>query len=117
VQELARILTGVGVNRTPDNPNVRPALRDQFVRDGLFVFNPNRHDYGDKTFLGRRIAGSGLKEVDQALDILARAPATARYVSRKLADIALFGMHVEMIEPEPGQLLLELVGRVEVAQQ
>jgi uncharacterized protein (DUF1800 family) len=85
VQELARILTGVGVNRTPDNPNVRPALRDQFVRDGLFVFNPNRHDYGDKTFLGRRIAGSGLKEVDQALDILARAPATSRYVSRKLA--------------------------------
>ena len=85
VQELARILTGVGVNRTPDNPNVRRALRDQFVREGLFVFNPNRHDYGDKTFLGRRIAGSGLKEVDQALDILARAPATSRYVSRKLA--------------------------------
>jgi uncharacterized protein (DUF1800 family) len=85
VQELARILTGVGVNLTSDDPKVRPALRDQFVRDGLFVFNPNRHDYGDKTFLGRRIAGSGLKEVDQALDMLARAPATSRFVSRKLA--------------------------------
>jgi uncharacterized protein (DUF1800 family) len=85
VQELARILTGVGVNLTPDGPQVRPALRGQLVRDGLFVFNPNRHDYGDKTFLGHRIAGRGLAEVDQALDLLSRAPATSRFVSRKIA--------------------------------
>jgi uncharacterized protein (DUF1800 family) len=85
VQELARILTGLGVNLTTDTPNVRPVLRDQFVRDGLFVFNPNRHDYGDKTFLGNRIAGSGLAEVDRALDLLSRAPATSRFISRKLA--------------------------------
>src|SRR5262245_43432799 len=85
VQELARILTGLGVNLTTDTPNVRPALRDQFVRDGLFVFNPNRHDYGDKTFLGNRIAGSGLAEVNRALDLLSRAPATSRFISRKLA--------------------------------
>src|SRR5207302_5229736 len=64
VQELARILSGFGVNLTPDAPRVRPALQGQFIRDGLFVFNPNRHDYGDKTLLGRRIAGSGPKEVD-----------------------------------------------------
>jgi uncharacterized protein (DUF1800 family) len=85
VQELARILTGLGVNLTTDTPNVRPMLRHQFVRDGLFVFNPNRHDYGDKTFLGARIGGSGLAEVDRALDILSRAPATSRFISRKLA--------------------------------
>src|SRR6201994_922000 len=85
VQELARILTGVGVNLTPDGPKVRPALRSQMVRDGLFVFNPNRHDYGDKIFLGHRINGRGLAEVDQALDILSRAPATSRFISRKLA--------------------------------
>jgi uncharacterized protein (DUF1800 family) len=85
VQELARILTGVGVNLTTDAPKVRPRLRAQFVRDGLFVFNPNRHDFGSKTFLGHTIAGSGLREVDQALDILSRAPATARFISRKLA--------------------------------
>ena len=85
VQELARILTGVGVNLTPDGPEVRPALRSQLVRDGLFVFNPNRHDYDDKIFLGHRINGRGLSEVDQALDILNRAPATSRFVSRKLA--------------------------------
>jgi uncharacterized protein (DUF1800 family) len=85
VQELARILTGVGVNLTPDGPKVRPALRSQRVRDGLFVFNPNRHEYGDKIFLGHRIEGRGLAEVDQALDILSRAPATSRFISRKLA--------------------------------
>src|SRR5262245_50227624 len=85
VQELSRILTGVGVNLTPNTPNVRPMLRNQFVRDGLFVFNPNRHDYGDKRFLGQHIVGSGLAEVDGAIDILSRAPATSRFISRKLA--------------------------------
>ncbi len=85
VQELARILTGVGVNQTTEGPKVRPALRDQLVRNGVFVFNPNRHDYGDKVFLGHRIAGRGLAEVDQALDILSRAPVTSRFISRKLA--------------------------------
>src|SRR5262245_6894154 len=85
VQELARILTGLGVNLTNDTPNVRPLLRDQYVRNGLFVFNPNRHDYGDKTLLGQRITGSGLPEVERARDILSRAPSTARFVSRKLA--------------------------------
>ena len=27
------------------------------MRDGLFEFNPNRHDYGDKVFLGQRDQG------------------------------------------------------------
>ncbi len=85
VQELSRILTGAGVNLTSNTPNVRPMLRSQFVRDGLFVFNPNRHDYGDKTFLGQHIVGSGLAEVNRAVDILSRAPATSRFISRKLA--------------------------------
>jgi uncharacterized protein (DUF1800 family) len=85
VQELARILTGVGVNLTPEGPKVRPALGSQLVRDGLFVFNPKRHDYGGKILLGHRVEGRGLAEIDQALDILSRAPATSRFISRKLA--------------------------------
>jgi uncharacterized protein (DUF1800 family) len=84
VQELARILTGVGV-ASPNPPKVRPQLQAQYVRDGLFEFNPNRHDYGAKVFLGHEIRGRGLAEVDEALDILARQPATARFISRKLA--------------------------------
>ncbi|MBQ1542632.1 MAG: DUF1800 domain-containing protein [Caulobacteraceae bacterium] len=85
VEELARILTGVGVNQTSTPPKVKPQLQDQYVHAGLFEFNPNRHDYGDKVFLGHVIKGRGLAEVDEALDILAREPATARHVSRQLA--------------------------------
>jgi uncharacterized protein (DUF1800 family) len=85
VQELARILTGVGVSQPASFPKLKPELQNQYVRDGLFEFNPNRHDYGDKMFIGHKIVGRGLAEVDEALDILSRAPATSRFVCRKLA--------------------------------
>lgn len=85
VQELARILTGVGVDLSPNPPNLKPAYRGLYVRDGLFEFNPNRHDFGDKVFLGHTIRGSGFGEVEQALDVLARDPATAHHVSLQLA--------------------------------
>jgi uncharacterized protein (DUF1800 family) len=85
VQELARILTGLGIRNAQGTPNLRPELRGQLVQDGLFIFNPARHDYGDKTFLGHTIRGAGMAEVDQAVDLLARHPATARFVSTKLA--------------------------------
>lgn len=85
VQELARILTGVGVNLGTDTPKVKPALQTQYVRRGLFEFNPNRHDYGDKQFLGQTVKGRGLAELDEALDRLSRSPATARFISGKLA--------------------------------
>jgi uncharacterized protein (DUF1800 family) len=85
VQELARILTGVGVDLSPDAPKLKAAYQPLLVREGLFEFNPNRHDFGDKVFLGHTIKGSGFGEVEQALDILAREPATARHVSAQLA--------------------------------
>ncbi len=85
VQELARVLTGVGVNLTGKTPNLRAELRGQYVRDGLFEFNPARHDYGVKTVLGHSIRGRGLAEVDKMLDVLCRHPATARFVSRRIA--------------------------------
>lgn len=85
VQELARILTGVGIDPKPENPLVKPPHSQELVRDGLFEFNPNRHDYGDKVFLGHPIAGHGLPEVEQALDILCAQPATAHHVSLQLA--------------------------------
>ncbi len=87
VQELARILTGVGINFQPDGPKpagLRPRPRAT-IRAGLFEFNPNRHDYGDKLFLGHAIEGGGFAEVEQALDILARQPATAHHVCREIA--------------------------------
>ena len=86
VQELARILTGVGVNFQPPDPNgPKPAPQPDHIRTGLFEFNPARHDYGVKHFLGHTIDGRGFAEVEQALDILARHPATATYVSRQIA--------------------------------
>ncbi|HTD05141.1 DUF1800 domain-containing protein, partial [Undibacterium sp.] len=85
VQELARILTGVGVNMGANTPNVKRELQGQYVHQGLFEFNPNRHDYGNKQFLGQTVHGRGLAEVDEAIDRLSRNPATARFVSRKLA--------------------------------
>ena len=74
VQELARILTGVGVSRGSEIPNIRRDLKAQYVRQGLFEFNPNRHDYGDKEFLGQTVRGRGLAELDEAIDRLSRHP-------------------------------------------
>jgi len=89
VQELARILTGVGINVQPQDANAMPRqnvmAQPDLIRAGLFEFNPNRHDYGVKRFLGRTIEGRGFAEVEQALDMLARQPATATYISRKIA--------------------------------
>lgn len=85
VQELARILTGVGVDLSPTAPKLSPERQPLYVRAGLFEFNPNRHDFGDKLFLGQTIKGSGFGEVETALDLIARAPQTAQHVSRQLA--------------------------------
>ncbi|MBH8576204.1 DUF1800 domain-containing protein [Nostocaceae cyanobacterium CENA369] len=71
---LARIFTGWGFSR----PN------QQNDSSGFF-FDPKRHDFSDKVFLKQTIKGSGLAEGEQALDILARSPATARHISYKLA--------------------------------
>jgi uncharacterized protein (DUF1800 family) len=76
VVALARILTGWGICRS--------AATLQYPSSG-FCFDANRHDFGEKVFLGQRISGRGMPEVEQVLDILARHPATARQVSWKLA--------------------------------
>jgi uncharacterized protein (DUF1800 family) len=85
VQEMARILTGVGINAGPAAPTVRKALQAQYLRQGLFEFNPERHDYGDKQLLGHTIHGRGVAELDEAIALLCRQPATATFISGKLA--------------------------------
>ncbi len=86
VQELARVLTGVGINVTDKTPNLRPDQRALYVRQGFTEFNPGRHDMGEKLVLGRTVAGRGWNEVLDELGRLAAHPATARFVSAKLAD-------------------------------
>lgn len=85
VQELARVLTGVGINLGTTNPGQRKELQGYYIRRGLFEFNPSRHDFADKELLGQPIRSRGLGELDEALDRLARSPATARFICKKLA--------------------------------
>lgn len=82
VISLAGIFTGWGFtpprqklgSSSPDTPEL-----------GDFYFDADRHDFSDKLFLGHTIKGSGIAEGEQALDILARHPSTARHISYKLA--------------------------------
>ncbi|HEY5899039.1 MAG TPA: DUF1800 domain-containing protein, partial [Burkholderiales bacterium] len=85
VEALARILTGFSID--PDGGGE------------LFRFYPRRHDFSDKQLLGTTVRGQGAAELDQALDLLARHPATARFVSRKLA--------VLFVADEPPAALVE----------
>jgi uncharacterized protein (DUF1800 family) len=72
VQEVARAFTGW----TIQNPRL----------GGEFRFDPRVHDRGEKVVLGRRIrAGGGQEDGEQVLDILAKHPSTARFISTKLA--------------------------------
>ncbi|MCC5063363.1 DUF1800 domain-containing protein [Xanthomonas campestris] len=88
VQQLALILTGAGLVQVKREGLVLPPAKDQaqVVRKGLFEFNPARHQPGDKTLLGQRIAGGGLDEIERAVQLLVRQPACAQFISHKLAE-------------------------------
>ena len=74
VVTLARVLTGWGINP----PDARALPEHAAVFDGA------RHDYSPKVFLGHSLESRGKAEGEEALDILARSPATARHISFKL---------------------------------
>ncbi len=84
VQNLARILTGVGVDTGPAR-RVRPEWQRLLVRRGAFEFNPARHDFGEKRLLGVTIPGSGFDEVERAVRLITASPACARFIAHKLA--------------------------------
>jgi uncharacterized protein (DUF1800 family) len=72
VVEAARALTGW---------TVRPPMAG-----GGFVFRPEWHDAGPKTFMGHKLAaGRGEQDGEDVLDILARSPATAHFIALRLA--------------------------------
>lgn len=85
VQELARVLTGLGIKVKADAPRPNQAQLAGYQRLGLTEFHPRRHDFGTKTILGTTIKGQGLAEIDQVLDLLMSQPATAKFLSHKLA--------------------------------
>jgi uncharacterized protein (DUF1800 family) len=90
VQELARVLTGLGVDASGKPLTIKPdLLAHARIKDG-FVFNPARHDTGDKILFGRTFAGAAdFSEIERVVDLLASHPATAHHVSHQLAQFFL----------------------------
>nr|WP_121270586.1 DUF1800 domain-containing protein [Pedobacter schmidteae] len=57
-----------------------------FVREGDFLFTPNRHDKGEKLVLGKHFAANGgYQEGMELLEMLAHHPSTASFICKKLA--------------------------------
>ena len=77
IVNVARALTGWSFTR----PGGRAG-------DGLaFTFRRAMHDAEEKVVLGHRLkAGRGMEDGEEVLDLLARHPATARHIARKLVE-------------------------------
>jgi len=69
--EVAKVLTGWTIKQ--------PQL------GGDYEFNERLHEPGDKNVLGQRIHEDGEKEGKKVLEMLAKHPSTAKFISRKLA--------------------------------
>jgi len=90
VTEVARAFTGW----TIDRPRAEAG----------FVFRPAMHDHGDKTVLGRPLRRGGERDGEDVLDLLARHPATARFIATKLVR--------RFVADEPPPALVERVAAV-----
>ncbi len=91
VTNAAKVLTGwtnfpMGNNlqaiKKADNNQDKPG----FVHEGDFLFTPNRHDQTEKTVLGKTFGpNGGYQEGVDLLTMLAQKPATAKFISHKIA--------------------------------
>jgi uncharacterized protein (DUF1800 family) len=89
VTQVARVLTGW----TVDKPQ----------RGGSFKFDESRHQPGTKKVLGKKIKEHGQQEGEQLLHLLATRPATARFLSRKLA--------IRFVGDDPPQVLVDRMAK------
>jgi uncharacterized protein (DUF1800 family) len=71
VTQVARVFTGWTI--------------DQPARGGEFQFDERKHEPGDKMVLGQKIKEGGMNEGLAVLHMLATSPATAKFISTKLA--------------------------------
>jgi uncharacterized protein (DUF1800 family) len=71
VTELARCFTGW----TIDKPRLNPE----------FKFDDKLHDPDQKIVLNKKINAGGMKDGEQAIELLAKNPSTAKFISTKLA--------------------------------
>jgi hypothetical protein len=86
---VARVLTGWTV--------------DQPQRGGDFKFDESRHEPGAKKVLGKKIKENGEAEGRELLHILATRPATARFISKKLA--------IRFVADNPPQALVDRMAK------
>lgn len=86
VTEASKVLTGWGVDRYGQ-------------RGSEFAFNEERHEPGAKLVLGKVIQGGGQNEGRELLHMLATSPATARFISKKLA--------IRFVSDNPPQPLID----------
>jgi len=94
---LAKILTGWGFHGKHKNDD------DNNYGQYDFYFNDKRHDHTDKEFLGQTIVGDGQQEVEEALDILVKSPATAHHICYQLAQY--------FVADEPDPILVNLLAQ------
>ncbi len=110
VVELARVLTGLGiVNRgAANNRRALQNLQNASARSPMgYVFDSRRHDFGNKVLLGHQIKPSGEAEIEEALDLLAKHPSTAKHISYKLAQY--------FVSDNPPPVLVEKLSKVYLA--
>jgi uncharacterized protein (DUF1800 family) len=89
VIQVARVLTGWTVDRPQ--------------RGGNFKFDETRHEPGTKKVLGKKIKEHGELEGRELLHLLATRPATAKFISRKLA--------VRFVGDDPPQAVVDRMAK------
>jgi uncharacterized protein (DUF1800 family) len=93
VTQVAKVLTGWTI--------------DQPYRSGGYAFEERRHEPGSKMVLGKKIDQNGEAEGLQVLHMLATSPATAKFVSTKLA--------VRFVSDTPPTALVDRMAKAFVA--
>ncbi|MBI2957598.1 MAG: DUF1800 domain-containing protein [Chloroflexi bacterium] len=80
-RELMELFSmGIGNYTETDVRQSARAFTGWLLARKVFTFNPNQHDWGVKTFLGR----TGNFDGDDIIDIIMGQPVTAEFISRKL---------------------------------
>ena len=94
VTKVAKVLTGWTIDRP-------------YRGGGGFMFDQNRHERGRRRCWGRRFSENGEKEGLEVLHMLATSPATAQFISHKLA--------VRFVSDDPPKALVDRMAKTFLA--
>ncbi len=78
-------------------------------RDPEFHFEERIHDPGPKVVLGKKIHAGGMKDGEEVIELLARHPSTAKFISTKLAR--------RFVSDNPPQALVERMAKAFLANE